>query len=74
MEIISLNKNWLVKELDSDNDYQKVNVPYDAMIFENTNEDAVTGKNGCWIETKDYEFLHHFTVDSKYQNSKIIVI
>ena len=28
MEIISLNKNWLVKELDSDNDYQKVNVPY----------------------------------------------
>ena len=71
MEIISLNKNWLVKELDSDNDYQKVNVPYDAMIFENTNEDAVTGKNGCWIETKDYEFLHNFTVDSKYQNSKI---
>ena len=37
MEIISLNKNWLVKELGSDNDYQKVNVPYDAMIVENTN-------------------------------------
>ena len=60
---IDFNKNWKVKVLNSKDDYKNISVPYDAMIYEKRIDDAPSGKNCCWFDCKDYEFIKEFVIN-----------
>ena len=45
MEKIDFNKKWVVTRLDNPEDTKVVDVPYDAMFYEERKPDEPSGKN-----------------------------
>lgn len=69
----NFNKDRKVRELNSKTNYKIIDVPYDAMIFEERIDDAPSGKNGCWFDCKDYEFIKEFIIKNEYKDKDIIL-
>ena len=70
---IDFNKNWKVKVLNSKDDYKNISVPYDAMIYEKRIDDAPSGKNCCWFDCKDYEFIKEFVINDHEKDKDLIL-
>lgn len=73
MEKLNFNNSWKVRKLNSDEPFKDVDVPYDAMIFEETSDEAASGKNCCWKVCNDYEFVKTFKLEDGYKTSKLIL-
>lgn len=56
MKRIDFNKSWRVTRLDDKSNTKVVDVPYDAMFYEDRKDDAPSGKNCCWFDCHDYVF------------------
>ena len=73
MAKINFCNNWKVKKLNSNDEFKLIDVPYDAMIFEERKNDAPSGKNCCWIDCHDYEFIKEFTLNEEDSKKNIIL-
>lgn len=71
MEALNFNEKWKFKRLDS-NEYQIVDVPHDAMIFEKRTNDSLGGINTGWFEGYDYQYEKDFFVDSSKKDNIIL--
>ena len=72
MQKIDFNKNWTVKKIDVSDDERKVDLPYDAMIYEERNEDNLGIHNIGYFEGHDYEYKKIFNLPKEYDGKKII--
>ncbi|MBQ9081618.1 MAG: DUF4982 domain-containing protein [Clostridia bacterium] len=63
---INFNENWKWKHLDTEEEWQKVTLPHDAMIGEPRSEDSAGGTNTGWFAGRDYEYVKTFTVPEDY--------
>lgn len=70
---IDFNKNWKFRRLNSNDEFKNINVPFDAMIYEERIDDAPSGKNCCWFDCKDYEFIKEFTISYEYSDKDLII-
>ena len=66
MKNVNFNADWKFRRLQSEDKWQSVTVPHDAMIFENRTADADGGTNTGWYEGHDYEYLKTFDVPADY--------
>lgn len=62
MKKINFSQNWYVRQLDSNQAYQEVTVPHDAMIYENRSSESMGGHNIGYFEANDYEYKKTFYV------------
>ena len=67
------NKNWIVRPLQSDEAWQKVDLPHDAMIHETRSNDSDGMHNIGWFDAKDYEYEKVFFA-SEEQKEKCLVL
>ena len=65
MRAISLNDNWQVKHLDTDEPALTVNVPDDAMLREERTAEAEGGLNVSWFEGRDYVYTKTLTLTAE---------
>ncbi len=66
MNKINFNADWKFRRLNTEEEWQSVTVPHDAMIFENRTADADGGTNTGWYEGHDYEYTKTFSVPAEY--------
>lgn len=74
MERLDFNKNWTVTRIDDRTQTKIVNIPYDAMFYEDRKDDAPSGKNCCWIDCHDYEFVKEFELGEGQINDHDLII
>ena len=73
MSKINFCKNWKVRKLNSNEEFKMIDVPYDAMIYEERKDDVPSGKNCCWINCHDYEFVKEFTLNEEDSKKNLIL-
>ncbi len=73
MEKLDFNKGWSYRHLNSDEQYQNISLPHDALIYESRSNESDGGVNISWFIGKDYEYRKIFKIDPKYQD-KVIVL
>lgn len=59
MKKINFNDEWLYSKLDGA-DIKKINLPHDAMIYENRSKDSLGGKHISWFIANDYKYEKEF--------------
>lgn len=74
MEKIDFNKGWKVTQLDRVENTKIVDVPYDAMFYEERRPDAPSGKNCCWVDCHDYSFEKELEISPEVIIEKKAVI
>lgn len=74
MEKIDFNKKWVVTRLDNPEDTKVVDVPYDAMFYEERKPDAPSGKNCCWVDCHDYSFIKEFELTEDQINDHDLIL
>ena len=65
---IDFNANWQYRQLNSQFEWQTVDLPHDALICENRTSQSRGAKNIGWYEGLDYEYQKTFTLDQQYKN------
>lgn len=73
MKSISFNENWQYRHLNSEEAWQTVTLPHDAMILEDRSDAYLTGINACWFAGKDYEYVKAFDVPADWQGKHIVL-
>lgn len=72
MRKTDFNKNWSYRILDSDNAYQMVTIPHDAMCTEKRDLSSKGRHNIGWFVCNDYEYVKKFDIPADYENKRII--
>jgi beta-galactosidase len=69
---LDFNQDWAYRILDSDDAYQTVTLPHDAMCTEERSLDSKGRHNIGWFVCHDYEYVKEFEVPAEYKGSRII--
>lgn len=73
MSKINFCKSWKVRKLNVNEGFKIIDVPYDAMIYEERKDDVPSGKNCCWIDCHDYEFIKEFTLNEEDSKKNLVL-
>ncbi|TCD53872.1 glycoside hydrolase family 2 protein [Alloscardovia theropitheci] len=57
MRSVTLHTQWAYRHLDSNEVWQDVTIPHDAMLSEPRYEQAISGINSGWYDGRDYEYV-----------------
>lgn len=68
---IDFNANWQYRKLHSQDQWIDVDLPHDAMIYEERTSDSRGAKNVGWYQCCDYEYQKIFTLDEQYKNKSL---
>ncbi len=69
---IDFNDNWRFKRLNGNEEWQNIELPHDAAIFEKRSADAEAGVNSGWYIGADYEYYKKFAVPEDYADKNVI--
>lgn len=72
MKKLNFNSNWTYKHLGESGDGKLINIPHDAMIYENRTEKSAGGINTGWFEGFDYLYSKKFNVPKEYRGKIVI--
>ena len=72
MKKIDFNDNWACRHLNTDEEWKRISLPHDAMIFERRGKDCDGGANVAWFEGLDYEYKKSIFVPAEYSAKDII--
>ncbi len=64
MRKISFNKNWKCSRK-GENNFIEVELPHDAMLFDERSEDSIGGTNIGWYDAHDYTYVKEFYVSEE---------
>lgn len=70
MEKISFNENWRYAHL-GEQDWQKIDLPHDAMLSEPRSAENVSGKNSGWYAGRDYVYEKRFFADAAWKGKEV---
>lgn len=73
MQKIEFSTNWRYRQLDTDQPYQEISVPHDAMITECRTADSMGGHNIGYFEANDYEYQKCFFVPEEDQGKRYVL-
>lgn len=73
MDKIKINKNWHVYHLGEEDKKKKIDLPYDAMIYENRNPSSKGGINTGYFEAFDYVYEKTIIFDETYKEKDIYI-
>ena len=73
MSKINFCKSWKVRKLNANEEFKIIDVPYDVMIYEERKDDVPSGKNCCWIDCHDYEFIKEFTLNEEDSKKNLVL-
>ena len=68
MEKICFNDNWICFETGNRDKCYQVDLPHDAMLYDEKADDSVTGVNLGWIVPKDYSYEKKFIADESWSD------
>ena len=69
---MSFNEGWCYGHLNED--WRKeINLPHDAMIYENRTADSPGGKNTGWYEGFDYVYEKSFDVPAEWKKGDVVL-
>lgn len=71
MQKISFNEGWSFGHLGAVN-LVPVTLPHDAMLGEERREGNPSGKNACWYDGFDYQYVKKFFVPEKWKGKQVI--
>ncbi len=72
MRHINFNEGWEYRRLSKDDEWKRVTLPHDAMIFENRTAESDGGTNTGWFEGYDYEYVKKFHLSEDYRDKVIV--
>ena len=67
---LDFNNGWMWRKLHQ-GEWQEVDLPHDALIFENRKEGVASGVNLGWYECYDYEYAKTFLLPEDYKNKEL---
>ncbi len=70
MKKYDFNTNWSVSKLNEQN-WKYVNLPYDAMLWENRTKESLGGLNIGWFESLDYVYEKEFQLDEEFKDKAL---
>ncbi len=73
MQKIEFNDGWKYRRLKTDEEFQSVDIPHDAMISEVRSLGSDGGTNTGWFAGYDYEYVKIFTVPEEYKDKVLIL-
>jgi len=77
MKKTDFNREWIFQKLDDNNNpvgtEKIVNVPHDAMLFEDRDRDAATASAGGYFHGGKYSYIKKFTAPAEWQERTVYV-
>ncbi|MBE7087141.1 MAG: glycoside hydrolase family 2 protein [Clostridiales bacterium] len=82
MKVLDFNKGWTFYRLSCPSKTEKVDIPHDAMFFEDRVPSNPSNRHGCWFKGDDYVYENtfyyakemgvvYFEFDSVYKNARV---
>ena len=73
MKRVTWNSHWRFRRLDSQEDWQSVTLPHDAMLSEPRTADSPGGINTGWFAARDYEYERTFYVPAEWEEQEVSI-
>lgn len=73
MKSFAFNDGWKFRRLDKGEEWREVELPHDAMIYENRTADSDGGTNTGWYEGYDYEYIKTFDIPKDYAEKLVTI-
>ena len=73
MKRVTWNSHWRFRRLDSQEDWQSVTLPHDAMLVEPRTADSPGGINTGWFAARDYEYERTFYVPAEWEEQEVSI-
>lgn len=67
---LDFNNHWMWRRLHL-GEWQEIELPHDAMLFEQRKDGVPGGANSGWYECHDYEYAKRFLLPEEYKNKKL---